>query len=90
MWKDAGKKQQAAAALKYTAFSARDLGCVDDVLSEPEGGTHLDPAFAMAMIDDKLSFHLAQLDSKPIEQLLEDRYQKFRHIAQFYTTAQVK
>jgi acetyl-CoA carboxylase carboxyl transferase subunit alpha len=90
MWKDAGKKQQAAAALKYTAFSAKDLGCVDDVLSEPEGGTHLDPAFAMAMIDDKLSFHLAQLDSKPIEQLLEDRYQKFRHIAQFYTTAQVK
>jgi acetyl-CoA carboxylase carboxyl transferase subunit alpha len=89
MWKDAGKKQQAAVALKYTAFNAKDLGCVDDVLAEPDGGTHLDPACAMAMIDEKLSFHLAQLDAKPIEQLLEDRYQKFRHIAQFYTTAQV-
>ena len=61
---------------------------MDDVLSEPEGGTHLDPACAMAMIDEKLQFHLAQLDTKPIEQLLEERYNKFRNIAQFYTTAQ--
>jgi acetyl-CoA carboxylase carboxyl transferase subunit alpha len=42
----------------------------------------------MAMIDEKLQFHLAQLDTKPIEQLLEERYNKFRNIAQFYTTAQ--
>jgi acetyl-CoA carboxylase carboxyl transferase subunit alpha len=87
MWKDAGKKQQAAAALKYTSFNAKDLGCVDDVLSEPEGGTHLDPACAMAMIDAKLRFHLAQLDTKPIDQMLEERYHKFRNIAQFYTNA---
>jgi len=88
MWKDAGKKQQAAAALKYTSFNAKDLGCVDDVLSEPEGGTHLDPACAMAMIDEKLRYHLAQLDTKPIDQMLEERYQKFRNIAQFYTNAE--
>jgi acetyl-CoA carboxylase carboxyl transferase subunit alpha len=88
MWKDASKKQQAADALRYTAFSAKDLGCVDDVLAEPEGGTHLDPACAMAMVDEKLRFHLAQLDAKPIEELLEDRYRKFRNIAQFYTAAE--
>ncbi len=88
MWKDAGKKQQAAAALKYTSFNAKDLGCVDDVLSEPEGGTHLDPACAMAMIDEKLRYHLAQLDTKSIDQMLEERYQKFRNIAQFYTNAE--
>ena len=88
MWKDASKKQQAAAALKYTAFSVKDLGCVDDVITEPEGGTHNDPACAMAMVDEKLQFHLAQLDAKPIDELLEQRYQKFRNIAQFYTTAE--
>jgi acetyl-CoA carboxylase carboxyl transferase subunit alpha len=88
MWKDAGKKQQAASALKYTAFSAQELGCVDDVLSEPEGGTHLDPAYAMALVNERLSFHLAQLDTKPIEQLLKERYTKFRNIAQCYTTAE--
>jgi acetyl-CoA carboxylase carboxyl transferase subunit alpha len=87
-WKDSSKKQLAAAALKYTSFNAKDLGCVDDVLTEPEGGTHLDPAAAIAMIDEKLRFHLAQLDGKPIELLLEERYRKFRNIAQFYTTAQ--
>jgi acetyl-CoA carboxylase carboxyl transferase subunit alpha len=87
MWKDAGKKQQAAAALRYTAFTAKDLGCVDDVLTEPEGGTHLDPAFAMALVNERLNFHLAELDTKPIDQLLEERYTKFRNIAQCYTTA---
>jgi acetyl-CoA carboxylase carboxyl transferase subunit alpha len=88
MWKDASKKQQAAAALQYTAFSAKDLGCVDDVLAEPEGGTHLDPASAMGMIDERLRFHLAQLDAMPMEQLLQERYRKFRNIAQCYTTAE--
>ncbi len=88
MWKDSSKKQQAAVALKYTSFNAKDLGCVDDVLGEPEGGTHTDPALAMDLIDEKLQFHLAQLDAKPLGQLLEERYQKFRNIAQFYTTAE--
>jgi acetyl-CoA carboxylase carboxyl transferase subunit alpha len=88
MWKDASKKQQAAVALKYTAFSAKELGCVDDVLTEPEGGTHTDPACAMAMVDERLQYHLAQLDAKPLDELLEQRYQKFRNIAQFYTIAE--
>ncbi|MDP9039764.1 MAG: acetyl-CoA carboxylase carboxyltransferase subunit alpha [Acidobacteriota bacterium] len=87
MWKDAGKKQQAATALKYTANSVKDLGCVDDVLNEPEGGTHTDPACAMQMIDERLRFHLAQVDAIPIDRLLDERYRKFRNIAQFYTTA---
>ena len=88
MWKDASKKQQAAAALKYTSFSVQDLGCVDDVLTEPEGGTHTDPACAMAMVDERLQFHLAQLDQIPLGELLEQRYRKFRNIAQFYTTGE--
>jgi acetyl-CoA carboxylase carboxyl transferase subunit alpha len=88
MWKDATKKQQAADALKYTAYSVKSLGCVDDVLGEPEGGTHNDPALAMALVDERLRFHLAELDAKPLEQMLEERYQKFRNIAQFYTTAE--
>ncbi len=87
MWKDASKKQQAAAALKYTAIDVKALGCVDDVLPEPDGGTQNDPAAAMAMLDEKLRYHLGSLRSIPIDELLEQRYQKFRNIAQFYTTA---
>jgi len=88
MWKDASKKQQAAAALRYTAFSAKELGCVDDVISEPEGGSHADPACAVQMLDTKLQYHLAQLDRVPMEQMLAERYEKFRNIAQYYITAQ--
>jgi acetyl-CoA carboxylase carboxyl transferase subunit alpha len=87
MWKDASKKQQAAAALKYTATDVKLLGCVDDVLSEPKGGTQNDPAAATAIVDKKLSYHLATLRALSIDDLLEQRYQKFRNIAQFYTTA---
>ncbi len=87
MWKDAGKKQQAAGALRYTAGDVKQLGCVDDVIEEPEGGTHNDPERAMQLVDERLQQHLRELRSMPLEQMLETRYAKFRNIAQFYTTA---
>jgi acetyl-CoA carboxylase carboxyl transferase subunit alpha len=86
MWKDASKKQQAAAALKYTAGDVKLMGCVDDVLREPRGGTQNDPAETMAMVGEKLQYHLAALRSLPLDVMLEQRYTKFRNIAQFYTT----
>ena len=89
MWKDASKKQQAAAALRYTAYSAKELGCVDDVISEPEGGSHIDPACAVEMLGTRLQYHLAQLDRIPVDRLLAHRYEKFRNIAQCYTTPQL-
>jgi acetyl-CoA carboxylase carboxyl transferase subunit alpha len=86
MWKDATRKQQAAAALKYTAGDVQMLGCVDDVLREPRGGTQEDPEATMKMVGEKLQFHLAALRALPLDELLEQRYTKFRNIAQFYTT----
>jgi acetyl-CoA carboxylase carboxyl transferase subunit alpha len=85
-WKDATKKQQAAAALRYTAGDALRLGCVDDVLSEPPGGSQNDPAAVMAFVDEKLKGHLAELLAMPEAERLEKRYHKFRTIAQFYTS----
>jgi acetyl-CoA carboxylase carboxyl transferase subunit alpha len=86
MWKDANKKQQAAAALKYTATDVQALGCVDDVLPEPEGGSQNDPPSTFAALADRLQFHLDSLRRLPVDQLLEERYRKFRNIAQFYTS----
>jgi len=85
MWKDATKKQQAAAALKYTAADALRLACVDDVLPEPVGGTQANPAGAIALTDEKLRYHLGELRAMPLDEMLERRYRKFRNIAQFYT-----
>ena len=86
MWKDATKKQQAAAALKYTAQDARKLGCVDEVVAEPVGGTHTDAPETMALLDSRLRHHLGELQTMPLQAMLDARYQKFRNMAQFYTT----
>ena len=87
MWKDASKKQKAASALRYTADDVARLGCVDDVIREPEGGAHVDPACAMQLVNDRLERHFAELTAMPIDDLLAARYNKFRNIAQFYTGA---
>jgi acetyl-CoA carboxylase carboxyl transferase subunit alpha len=86
MWKDATKKQQAASALKYTSGDVKLMGCVDDVLREPRGGTQNDPEEAMELVGEKLRYHLAELRALPLDVMLEQRYTKFRNIAQFYTT----
>ena len=87
MWKDAGKKQQAAVALKYTAGDVKRLGCVDDVIPEPKGGTQADPTEAFLLVQRALSRNFAEIVSTPIETLLDARHAKFRNIAQFYTSA---
>ncbi len=87
MWKDATKKQQAAVALRYTATDVKMLGCVDEVIDEPAGGTHNDPALAMSIVDSALSRHLSDLQQMPLDAMLNARYEKFRNIAQFYTVA---
>ena len=87
MWKDAGKKQQAASALRYTAQDVRALGCVDDVIREPAGGTHTDADAAYALVDKALTRHLGQLQAMSQADRMDRRYEKFRNIAQFYVQA---
>jgi acetyl-CoA carboxylase carboxyl transferase subunit alpha len=87
MWRDAGKRAQAAAALKITSEDVSRLGCVDDVVAEPPGGAQNDPAAAAAMLDEKLVWHLNELRAMPAEERIARRLAKFREIARFYTNA---
>ena len=87
MWKDASKRQQAAAALKYTATDVKRLGCVDEVIEEPAGGSQADPTLAAELVGASLRRNLAELEALSGEARLELRYSKFRAMAQFYTTA---
>jgi acetyl-CoA carboxylase carboxyl transferase subunit alpha len=87
MWKDATRKQQAAAALRYTAKDTLALGCVDDVIREPEGGSQADPGEAFALVNGRLRKHFNEIKKMPLEELLNRRYEKFRNMAQFYTSA---
>ena len=87
MWKDAAKRQQAAAALKYTSYDVQQLGCVDEVVKEPEGGSQADPVQAADLLGASLRRNLADLLAMPEDLRRQKRYEKFRNIAQFYVTA---
>lgn len=87
MWKDAGKRQQAAAALRYTAEDVKQLGCVDEIVAEPAGGSQSDPPTAASLLDVALVRQLAELHRLTPDERLEKRYQKLRTLARFYTTA---
>jgi len=86
MWRDASKRAHAAEALKITAQDVKALGCVDDIIPEPEGGAQTSPEQAAQLLDEKLTWHFNEIKALPLEEMLNRRYEKFRNIAQFYTT----
>ena len=85
MWRDATKKEAAAQAMRITAEDLEELKCIDGIISEPDGGAHNDPDAAAALLDEALQRYLRELKSMPCDELLSSRYDKFRHIAQFFT-----
>ncbi|HVT97122.1 MAG TPA: hypothetical protein VHE33_06415, partial [Acidobacteriaceae bacterium] len=85
LWRDAAFKDKAAEAMRISASDVRSLGCVDDVIPEPEGGAQSDPEKAAEFLAEKLRWHLNELKALSIDELLRRRYDKFRNIAQFYT-----
>jgi acetyl-CoA carboxylase carboxyl transferase subunit alpha len=86
MWRDAGKKDIAAAALRITAKDNLEMGFCDEVIPEPPGGAQHDYDVAAASLAEALERHLIQLEKLPIQQLLDGRYKKFRDMAQYYQT----
>ena len=79
LWSDGTKGPLAAEALKLTAMDIKELGCViDDVIPEPMGGAHNDVVVAAATVKKYLKKHLNELKKLSPEELVEQRYQKFR------------
>lgn len=86
MWRDASRRAQAAEALKITAQDVKSLGCVDDIVPEPEGGAQTNVEQTEQLLDKKLKWHFNEIKALSLDDLLRRRYEKFRNIAQFYTT----
>jgi acetyl-CoA carboxylase carboxyl transferase subunit alpha len=84
MWRDATKKELAAEAMRITASDLSELGCIDDIVPEPEGGAHRDHEAASNLLDVSLQKHFSELKKIPPADLLVSRYNKFRNIAQFF------
>ncbi|HEX8835649.1 MAG TPA: acetyl-CoA carboxylase carboxyltransferase subunit alpha [Candidatus Acidoferrum sp.] len=84
IWRDATKAETAAAAMKITAKDLKDLGIVDEIIPEPDGGAHTDYEGAARLLDDVLDRQLVALTNEPIRELLSTRYEKFRKMGQFF------
>jgi acetyl-CoA carboxylase carboxyl transferase subunit alpha len=86
MWRDSTKKELAAEAMRITATDLSELGCIDDIVPEPEGGAHRDYEAAANLLDVSLQKHFAELKKIPPADLVASRYSKFRNMAQFFRT----
>ena len=79
LWSDGAKGPQAAEALKLTAADINELGCIiDDVIEEPLGGAHNDVKLAAENVKQCLKKHLEELQQLSGDELIEQRYEKFR------------
>jgi acetyl-CoA carboxylase carboxyl transferase subunit alpha len=84
MWRDASKAEIAAQALKLTAQDLLELKLIDEIIPEPEGGAHYDHDATAQLIDPYISRSLDELSSLPAKELVDQRYQKFRRMGQFF------
>lgn len=84
MWRDATKAETAAAALRIAARDLKELGLVDEIVPEPEGGAHEDHAAAAQLLDPVLERNVMELSAMSPRELVAARYEKFRRMGQYF------
>jgi acetyl-CoA carboxylase carboxyl transferase subunit alpha len=82
LWKDASQKERAARALRLTATDLLELGIVDLIVPEPDGGAHADPEAAAEALGQALERAVSELERVPPDQLLAARAEKFLRMGQ--------
>jgi acetyl-CoA carboxylase carboxyl transferase subunit alpha len=82
LWRDAGEARKAAAAFKPDAAHCLELGVIDAIVPEPEGGAHTSPDGAARLLGDALEESLELLESTSGEELRRQRRARFRTIGQ--------
>jgi acetyl-CoA carboxylase carboxyl transferase subunit alpha len=87
LWKDTSRKKDAAEAMKITARDMKDFGVIDEIIPEPPGGAHADPAGATAAVGEAIERHLREILELTAEERRERRYKKFRGLGAIELTA---
>jgi acetyl-CoA carboxylase carboxyl transferase subunit alpha len=85
IWRDASKAPLAASALRMTAADLLEMKLIDGIVPEPAGGAHLEPEAAIAGLRATLRSALAELAPLSPQQVMEERYNKFRNMGNFFT-----
>jgi acetyl-CoA carboxylase carboxyl transferase subunit alpha len=83
LWKDGTKAGEAAARLKMTAPDLLRLGVVDGIVDEPAGGAHQDHDGAARLVEAAIAEALRGLEGLPADELMEDRYRRFRRMGAY-------
>ena len=83
LWRDAAKASEAASALKITGKDLIKLGIIDEVLPEPSGGNNWAPLDAGKTLKSAIEKHLNDLLQMTKDELLDQRYKKFRVLGKF-------
>ena len=83
LWKEQSAVAKAAENMRIRAQDLLELGIIDKIIPEPPGGAHIDSEQTFKNVDKHISQALKKLEQKPIEQMLEERYQKFRKMGVF-------
>ncbi len=84
LWRDGAKAPEAAEALKITAADLKRLGVVDEIVPEPAGGAQKNHRVAALAVKKAVVAALRELAGRPVEELVADRYAKFRAMGNFY------
>jgi acetyl-CoA carboxylase carboxyl transferase subunit alpha len=84
IWRDSTKAETAAIAMKITAADLKELGIVDEIVPEPEGGAHTDHEASARLLDVVLDRQLVALSNQSAKELVAGRYEKFRKMGQFF------
>jgi acetyl-CoA carboxylase carboxyl transferase subunit alpha len=82
LWKDRKFAKEATENLRITAQELIKLGIIDEIITEPTGGAHVDSEAAAKTLKTSLEENLATLRKKSMSALLDERYQKYRNIGQ--------
>lgn len=87
LWKSADKASEAAETLAITASRLKTLGLIDRIITEPMGGAHRAPEVMMQSLKRALADELERLQAKPVEELLQIRYDRLMSYGKFKEAA---
>ena len=83
------RSRMRSAALRMTSDDLLEMKLIDGIVPEPPGGAHLDPEAAFQALRHTLKSALDELSSLSTEQIIEERYQKFRNMGNFFSEVAV-
>jgi acetyl-CoA carboxylase carboxyl transferase subunit alpha len=83
LFRDAARAREAAEAMKITARDLLELGVIDEIVPEPSGGAHRDPALAAKTVAAAIERHLSELEGLSGEELIRRRLAKFMAMGEY-------